>query len=180
MYVAKTKALINRAVTAQLICAFVFAYMQKIGFLLTQLKYKHGVIKPHHVNPKGAKEEEDKITSAKFLKTTNEKNNTTTASAASTTNKTKQNKTKQNNTQQHYKTKQQQKTSVQSVLHPFSLFSNFNILGIGLYHELQALFSKLHLHQSTTLYLFITVSVVYRKVYVFLGVGYSTDIYSLV
>ena len=37
IYVAKTKALIICAVTAQLICGFVFAYMQKDGFLLTRL-----------------------------------------------------------------------------------------------------------------------------------------------
>ena len=35
--VAKTKALISCAVTAQLICAFVFA-LQKSGFLVTRLK----------------------------------------------------------------------------------------------------------------------------------------------
>ena len=36
MYVAKTKALINCAVTAQLICAFVFAHA-KVGFLMKRL-----------------------------------------------------------------------------------------------------------------------------------------------
>ena len=35
--VAKTKALISCAVTAQLICAFVFAYMEKAGFLQTPI-----------------------------------------------------------------------------------------------------------------------------------------------
>ena len=37
IYVAKTKALISCAVTVQLICVFVFAYMQKAGFLMTRL-----------------------------------------------------------------------------------------------------------------------------------------------
>ena len=36
VYVAKTKALISFAVTAKLICAFVFAYMQKAGFLMAR------------------------------------------------------------------------------------------------------------------------------------------------
>ena len=36
VYVAKTKALISCAVTAQLICAFIFAYV-KSGFLVTRL-----------------------------------------------------------------------------------------------------------------------------------------------
>ena len=36
-YEAKTKKLIICAVTVQLICAFVFAYMQKAGFLMTWL-----------------------------------------------------------------------------------------------------------------------------------------------
>ena len=36
-YVAKTKALISFAVTAKLICVFVFAYMQKAGFLMMRL-----------------------------------------------------------------------------------------------------------------------------------------------
>ena len=35
--VAKTKALISFAVT--LICVFVFAYMQNVGFLMTRLNY---------------------------------------------------------------------------------------------------------------------------------------------
>ena len=39
IYVAKTKALISCAVTAQLVCAFVFAYA-KSGFLMTWLIYK--------------------------------------------------------------------------------------------------------------------------------------------
>ena len=37
VYVAKTKALISCTVTAQLICTFVFAYMQKAGFLMMRL-----------------------------------------------------------------------------------------------------------------------------------------------
>ena len=37
IHVAKTKALISCAVTAQLICVFVFANMQKAGFLITRL-----------------------------------------------------------------------------------------------------------------------------------------------
>ena len=37
IYVVKTKTLIICAVTAQLICAFVFAYMQKADFLITLL-----------------------------------------------------------------------------------------------------------------------------------------------
>ena len=37
IYVAKTKVLISCAVTAQLICVFVFAYA-KAGFLMTRLK----------------------------------------------------------------------------------------------------------------------------------------------
>ena len=37
--VAKTKALISFAVTAKLICAFVFAYMQIAGFPMWRLKY---------------------------------------------------------------------------------------------------------------------------------------------
>ena len=36
--VAKTKALISIAVTAILICVFVFAYMRNVGFLMTWLK----------------------------------------------------------------------------------------------------------------------------------------------
>ena len=36
-YVAKTKALISFAITAKLICVFVFAYA-KVGFLMMQLK----------------------------------------------------------------------------------------------------------------------------------------------
>ena len=32
--VAKTKALISFAVTAKLVCAFVFTYMQIVGFLM--------------------------------------------------------------------------------------------------------------------------------------------------
>ena len=39
IHVAKTKALISCKVTAQLICVFVFAYMQKAGFLMTRLNY---------------------------------------------------------------------------------------------------------------------------------------------
>ena len=35
--VTKTKTLISFAVTAKLICVFVFAYMQKAGFLMTRL-----------------------------------------------------------------------------------------------------------------------------------------------
>ena len=35
--VAKTNALISCAITAQLICVFVFTYMQKSGFLMTWL-----------------------------------------------------------------------------------------------------------------------------------------------
>ena len=39
IHVAKTKALISCAVTAQLICVFfVFSHMQKAGFLMTRLK----------------------------------------------------------------------------------------------------------------------------------------------
>ena len=38
-YVAKTKALISFAVTAKLICVFVFAY-ENVGFLKTRLIYK--------------------------------------------------------------------------------------------------------------------------------------------
>ena len=38
IYVAKTKALISCAVTAHLICAYVFAYA-KTSFLMTRLKY---------------------------------------------------------------------------------------------------------------------------------------------
>ena len=38
IFVAKTKALISCAVTAQLVCVFVFAYMQKASFLITRLK----------------------------------------------------------------------------------------------------------------------------------------------
>ena len=34
--IANTKALIRYAVTAQLICAFVFAYMHVVGFLMRQ------------------------------------------------------------------------------------------------------------------------------------------------
>ena len=37
MYVAKTKALISCAGTAQLICVFVFVYAKKNGFLTTRL-----------------------------------------------------------------------------------------------------------------------------------------------
>ena len=37
MGVAKTKALISFAVTAKLICVFVFSRMQKSGFLTTRL-----------------------------------------------------------------------------------------------------------------------------------------------
>ena len=37
--VAKTKALISFAVTAKLICVFVFAYIHKPGFLMTMLAY---------------------------------------------------------------------------------------------------------------------------------------------
>ena len=37
--VAKTKALISCMVTVQLICAFVFTYARKTGFLMTRLKY---------------------------------------------------------------------------------------------------------------------------------------------
>ena len=40
IYVAKTKALISFAVTAKLICVFVFAYAKKKnGFLTTRLVY---------------------------------------------------------------------------------------------------------------------------------------------
>ena len=39
IYVAKTKALISCAITAQLIFVFVFPNMQKRGFLRTRLKY---------------------------------------------------------------------------------------------------------------------------------------------
>ena len=38
IHVAKTKALISFAVTAKLICIFVFAYMQTVGFLMRWLK----------------------------------------------------------------------------------------------------------------------------------------------
>ena len=37
--VAKTKALISFAVTAKLICALVFEYMQNVGFLMVRLIY---------------------------------------------------------------------------------------------------------------------------------------------
>ena len=37
MRIAKTKALISFAVTAKLICVFVFAYLQKAGFLIKRL-----------------------------------------------------------------------------------------------------------------------------------------------
>ena len=37
IYVAKTKTLISFAVTAKLICVFLFAYMQKAGFLTPRL-----------------------------------------------------------------------------------------------------------------------------------------------
>ena len=42
-YVAKTKALISCAVTAQLIWVIVFAYMQKAGFLTTRLMWSKGI-----------------------------------------------------------------------------------------------------------------------------------------
>ena len=35
---SQNKELISCALTSQLICAFVFAYMQKSGFLMTRLK----------------------------------------------------------------------------------------------------------------------------------------------
>ena len=38
-YVAETKALISFVVTAKLICVFVFACMQNVGFLMTWLNY---------------------------------------------------------------------------------------------------------------------------------------------
>ena len=37
--VEKTKTLISFAVTAKLICAFVFAYIQIVGFLMRRLNY---------------------------------------------------------------------------------------------------------------------------------------------
>ena len=40
----KTKALISLAVTVKLICVFVFAYMQKAGFLTTRLKVEQGCL----------------------------------------------------------------------------------------------------------------------------------------
>ena len=39
IYVAKKKVLISCAVTAQLICSFVFRIIQEFGFLMMQLKY---------------------------------------------------------------------------------------------------------------------------------------------
>ena len=41
--VAKTKALISCAVTAQLICVFVYAYAKKNGFLTTRLSLEKSV-----------------------------------------------------------------------------------------------------------------------------------------
>ena len=38
IYVAKIKAMISCVVIAQLICVFIFACMQKAGFLMTRLK----------------------------------------------------------------------------------------------------------------------------------------------
>ena len=37
VHVAKTKALISFAVTAKLVCAFVFLHMQIVGFLMREL-----------------------------------------------------------------------------------------------------------------------------------------------
>ena len=39
MCVVKTKAMMSCAVSAQQICDFVSAYMQKAGFLVTRLNY---------------------------------------------------------------------------------------------------------------------------------------------
>ena len=46
MNVAKTKALISSTVTVQLICAFVFSYAKKTGFLMKRLIWTSIIIIP--------------------------------------------------------------------------------------------------------------------------------------